>query len=81
VNDIFDSVDQKICEKWHFTISEFPCECPQISCTVLYGIITGFAQDGFQKCSQVHIKCREWLQLWLFYGDTTKMAMNFSITS
>jgi hypothetical protein len=28
--------------------------------------ITNFVQDGFQKCSQVYIKCREWLELWRF---------------
>jgi hypothetical protein len=33
------NVDQKICEGWHFTISELLCEFPQISCTVLYEII------------------------------------------
>jgi hypothetical protein len=29
------SVDQKICERWRFTISELLCEFPQISCTGL----------------------------------------------
>jgi hypothetical protein len=37
--------------------------------------ITSFVQDGFWKCSLVHTKLREWLQLWHFYGDTAKMAM------
>jgi hypothetical protein len=51
-DDLVQSVEQKICERQHFTISEVLCEFPQISCTVLYGIITGyaitsFAQDGF----------------------------------
>jgi predicted lactoylglutathione lyase len=36
---LFQSVNQKICERWQFTISEL-CEFPQISCTVLYKIIT-----------------------------------------
>jgi hypothetical protein len=34
------TVDQKICERWSFTISELLCEFPQISCTLLYEIIT-----------------------------------------
>jgi hypothetical protein len=39
-DDLVQSVDQKICEKQHFTISEVSCEFPQISRTVLYEIIT-----------------------------------------
>jgi hypothetical protein len=39
-DDIVQSVDQRILERWHFTISELSCENPQISCTVLYKIIT-----------------------------------------
>jgi hypothetical protein len=38
-DDLVQTVDQKNCEKWRFTISEFLCEFPQISCTVLYRII------------------------------------------
>jgi hypothetical protein len=37
-DDLVQSVDQKICERWRFTISELSCEFPQISCTVLYEI-------------------------------------------
>jgi hypothetical protein len=54
-DDHVQSVDQKICERWCFTISEFSCEFPQVSCTVHYEIITvrlGYtssAQHGFQK--------------------------------
>jgi hypothetical protein len=40
VSDFVQSVDQKICERWHFTISELSCEFPQISHTFLYSIIT-----------------------------------------
>jgi hypothetical protein len=51
-DDLVQSMDQKICKRWHITISELSHEFPQISCTVLYKIITGwtitsFVQDGF----------------------------------
>jgi hypothetical protein len=39
VSDLVQSVDQKICESQHFTISELSCEFPKILCTVLYQII------------------------------------------
>jgi hypothetical protein len=58
-------------ERWRFIISEIFCVFPQISCTVLYEIITvrlgyhKFCTDGFRICSQACAKCREWLQLWL----------------
>jgi hypothetical protein len=38
---LVQSVDQKICERWCFTIAELLYEFSQISSTVLYGIITG----------------------------------------
>jgi hypothetical protein len=47
------SVDQKICERWPFTISELLCEFPYISCTVLYHIIT--VRLGYHKC------CSRWV--------------------
>jgi transposase len=34
-DNLVQRVDQKICETRRFTISEFPCEFPQISRTVL----------------------------------------------
>jgi hypothetical protein len=37
---LVQSVDQKICERRHLTISELPCEFPQISRTALCKIIT-----------------------------------------
>jgi hypothetical protein len=40
-DDFAQSVDPKVCEKWHFTILELSCEFPQISRTDLYEIITG----------------------------------------
>jgi hypothetical protein len=39
-DDLAQSVGQKICERRRFTISEHECEFPQISCTILYEIIS-----------------------------------------
>jgi hypothetical protein len=39
-DDLLQSVNQTICERWNFRISEHSCEFPQISCTLLYEIIT-----------------------------------------
>jgi hypothetical protein len=39
-DDLDQSVDKKICERWNFTISELLCEFPQILHTVIYEIIT-----------------------------------------
>jgi hypothetical protein len=39
-DDLVQTVDQKICERWSFTISELLCVFPQISCPLLYEIIT-----------------------------------------
>jgi hypothetical protein len=38
-DDLVQIVDQKICERWRFIISELWCEFLYISCTVLYEII------------------------------------------
>jgi hypothetical protein len=38
-DDLVQSVEQKICERQHFTRAVLSCEFPQISCTVLYEII------------------------------------------
>jgi hypothetical protein len=70
-DDLVQSMDQQICDRQCFPISEFPCEFPQISRTVLYKNIAGysvtsFVQDEFQKCSWVRTKHREWLRLWRF---------------
>jgi hypothetical protein len=53
-DDLVQSVDQKIGEKWHFTISELLCEFPHISLTVLYEIITD--RLGYHKF------CARWVQ-------------------
>jgi hypothetical protein len=34
-HDLVQSVEQKICERWFFTISELSCKFPQISRTFL----------------------------------------------
>jgi hypothetical protein len=48
VSDNFaHSVDQKICERWYFTILELSCEFPQISHIVLCEIIT--VRLGYHK--------------------------------
>jgi hypothetical protein len=39
-DDLVQSVDQNISERWRFTISELSCEFTNISRTVLYEIIT-----------------------------------------
>jgi hypothetical protein len=39
-DDLVQSVDQKSCERQHFTISELSYLFPQMSHTVLYKIIT-----------------------------------------
>jgi hypothetical protein len=39
-DDLVQSVDQKICVRLRFTTSEFSCEFPHISLTLLYKIIT-----------------------------------------
>jgi hypothetical protein len=46
-DDLVQSVDQKNCERWHFTISEFSWEFPQILCTVFYEIFT--VRLGYHK--------------------------------
>jgi hypothetical protein len=77
-DDFVQSVDQKICERWRFAISGLLCEFPQISCIVLYEIII-VAQYVFWN---VHGHAQnEENGFDFFYSDTTKMAMNFSITS
>jgi hypothetical protein len=43
------SVEQKICERRRFTISEVSCEFPQISRTLLYEIIA--VRLGYHKFS------------------------------
>jgi hypothetical protein len=54
-DDLVQSVDQKICERRRFTITEFSCEFPHISRTVLYYINTD--RLGYHKF------CARWVQL------------------
>jgi hypothetical protein len=69
-NDLVESVDQRICERQCFTISELSCVFPQISCTLLYEIIT--VRLGYQKF------CPRWV-LKIFTGlhKTQRMASAF----
>jgi hypothetical protein len=52
-DDLVQSVDEIICERWGFTISEFSCEFPEISHTVLYEII--ILRLGYHK------SCARWV--------------------
>jgi hypothetical protein len=55
-DDLVLSVDQRISER----------QCPNLHMNfhkVLYEVITNLEQNGFQKCSWVRSKCRQWLQL------------------
>jgi hypothetical protein len=81
------SVDQKISVRLRFTISELSCEFPQISRNLLYEII--IATLGYHKfCARrdpkmltgAH-KTQRLASVLTSLNDTTKMAMNFSITS
>jgi hypothetical protein len=53
-DDLVQSVDQKICERQRFAISELSCEFPHISRTVLYEIMTD--KLGYHKF------CAGWVQ-------------------
>jgi hypothetical protein len=59
-DDFVQAVDQKISERRCFTISEFSCEFPQISHTVLYEIIT--VRLGY------HNFCASWVPK-IFLGE------------
>jgi hypothetical protein len=71
-DDLVQIVEQQICERRSFTVSEVLCEFPQISRTLLYEIITSFVEDWFRKSSRVHTKRREWLRLRLFRAITLR---------
>jgi hypothetical protein len=69
-NDLVQSVDQKICERWRLIISEFLCEFPQISHTFLYEIIT--VRLGYRKF------CARWvLKMLTCAHKTQRMALAF----
>jgi hypothetical protein len=53
-DDLVQNIDQKICERRRFTISELSCEFANISRTVLYAIITD--RLGYHKF------CARWVQ-------------------
>jgi hypothetical protein len=66
-NDLVQSVDKKVCEIRHFTISERSCEFPHILRTVHYEIITdrlgyhNFAQDGLNNEKELMEGVKTWL--------------------
>jgi hypothetical protein len=67
IDDLVQSVDQKICERQRFTISELSCEFPRNSRTVLYEIITdrlgitSFAQDGLNNNEELMEGVKTWM--------------------
>jgi hypothetical protein len=61
-DDLVQSVDQKICERWHFTISEHSYAFSQISYTVIYKSIT--VRLGYNKF------CARWVAKMLKGADT-----------
>jgi hypothetical protein len=68
VSDLVQSVDQKICERQRFKISELSCESPQISHTVLYETMT--ARLGYR-----HKFCTRWvLKMLMGVHKTQRMA-------
>jgi hypothetical protein len=86
-DDLDQSVDQEIYERWRFTISGLSCEFPQISRTVLYEIITvrlryyKFRAKWVPKMLTGVHKTQKMVSVLTFLSDTAKMAMNFSIPS
>jgi hypothetical protein len=63
-DDLVQSVDQKIYERRRF--KELSCEFLQISCTVLYEIITGQARLGYHKF------CATWVPKMLMGAHKTQ---------
>jgi hypothetical protein len=77
-DDLGQSVDQRIFERWSFTFSELSCEFPQISGTVLFKIIT--VRLGCHKF------CARWVPKMLMGMHKTQrmdsaLMMNFSVKS
>jgi hypothetical protein len=72
-DDLVQSVDQKICERWHFTISEVSCEFPQILQTAFYEIIT--VRLGYH-----HTFCVKWIAKMLM-GANKMQRMCSALTS
>jgi hypothetical protein len=59
-DELVQSVEQKICERQRFTISELLCEFPHTSRTVLYEIITDrswwkVSKRGWAQCRQTSL--------------------------
>jgi hypothetical protein len=86
-DDLARSVDQKICDRRCFTVSELSYEFPQIAHTILCENITvrlgchKFCARWVQNISTGAHKTQRMTSVLASYNDTTKVAMNFSITS
>jgi hypothetical protein len=70
-DDLVQSADQNICERRHFTISEFSYEIPQISRTILYEIIMG--RLGYHKF------CARWVPK-ILTGAHEKQRISSAVT-
>jgi hypothetical protein len=68
-DELVQSVDQKVCERLHCTISELSCEFPQISCTILSEIIT--VRLGYHKF------CARWVLKMLTGVHKTQNGFGF----
>jgi hypothetical protein len=67
MDDLIQSVDQNICEKWRFTISELSYGFPRISRNLLYETVA--FSLGYHKF------CARWVPKWLTGAHKTqKMA-------
>jgi hypothetical protein len=68
-DDLIESVHQKFCERRRFSISELLCQFPQISCTVLYEIIT-------VKLGYRHKFCTRWVPKMLTSAHKTQRLVS-----
>jgi hypothetical protein len=71
-DDRVQNDEQKIRERQHFTISELLCEFPQISCTILYSIIT-------VRLGYLHKFCTRWVPK-MFMGAHKMQRMASPLT-
>jgi hypothetical protein len=69
-DDLIQSVDQKLCERQCFTISELSHEFLQISCTVLHEIIT-------VRLGLHHKFCARWVPEMLTSEQTAENGFGF----
>jgi hypothetical protein len=72
INDCVQSVDQKICERQCFTISELSCEFPLTLCTFVYKVI--IIRIGYHKL------CATWVPKMLTAVHKTQNRMASAAT-